>query len=103
MTLADPIVHQAMLETIREAFRQGGQGAAWEFTLFTRPWYIDPSDIPVNALLWHGTLDRTVPVALGKQLAASIPGCSAIFTANDGHFSLPVVRRTSIFQALIAG
>jgi hypothetical protein len=44
----------------------------------------------------------TVPVAMGKRLAAALPDCSARFYPDEGHYSLPVRRIEEILAALAA-
>lgn len=100
--LADPEVRKRLLATTREAFRQGGRGAAWELYLFTQGWDLDPSQISVPTLLWHGEADTTVPVAMGRRHAASIPNCQCRFLPDEGHFSLPIRHAAEILGALTA-
>jgi hypothetical protein len=40
---------------------------------------------------------------MGRWLARSVPGCSATFFPEDGHFSLPVNRIDEILRTLAAG
>jgi pimeloyl-ACP methyl ester carboxylesterase len=77
-------------ETIREAFKQGGLGAARDLYLYTHPWEFDAGEVQAPAWLWHGEADRTVPVAMGRAYAARLPRCRAKFYPGEGHFSLPV-------------
>lgn len=98
--LRDPAIRQMLASSIEEAFRQGGQGAAHDLYLYTHPWDIDPAAIAAETHLWHGEADRTVPVAMGRQLAALIPGCHAIFCPEEGHFSLPIRHAEAILAAL---
>ena len=45
-------------------------------------------------------LDATVPVAMGRYLARTIPKCRACFIPGEGHFSLPVNHLEEILAAL---
>lgn len=98
--LRDPAIRQMLAGSVEEAFRQGGKGAAHDLYLYTRPWDIDPGAIKAETHLWHGEADRTAPVAMGRQLAALIPGCHAIFYPEEGHFSLPIRHAEAILAAL---
>jgi pimeloyl-ACP methyl ester carboxylesterase len=42
--------------------------------------------MPVH--LWHGEADRNAPVAMGRFVAKSIPGCVTHFYPDEGHLSL---------------
>jgi len=54
--------------------------------------------VPVR--LWHGEKDNVVPVAMGRYLAQSIPGCRSTFSPEDGHFSVPYGRVNEILDGL---
>jgi pimeloyl-ACP methyl ester carboxylesterase len=99
-TLADPEVLALFADAFREGLRQGGRGIALDLDLYARPWDFAVDSIRVPCLLWHGEQDTTVPVAMGKRLAAEIPGCRARFYPGEGHFSLPVRRLDEILAAL---
>lgn len=99
--ISDRDVFEIFAESYREAFRQGGRGAALDLTLYAQPWDTRVESIRVPCHLWHGEQDTTVPVAMGKRLAAAIPGCRARYYADDGHFSLPVRRMDDILAALV--
>ena len=71
---------------LKEAFRQGGRGAADELMLLTRPWTFRPEEIRIPVRLWHGEADAVVPVGMGRYLAAAIPGCRAEFIPGAGHY-----------------
>jgi pimeloyl-ACP methyl ester carboxylesterase len=71
---------------IREALRAGPEGYAWDLALATRPWGFPLEDIRIPVHIWHGELDVTTPIAMGRYLAAVIPGARARFLPNAGHF-----------------
>ena len=71
-----------------EALRQGGRGVAEELALLFRPWPFEPKAIRVPLVFFHGAQDRTVAVAVARELAESVPGARLCISARDGHFSL---------------
>jgi pimeloyl-ACP methyl ester carboxylesterase len=83
----------------REAFRQGPGAFAAELALVARPWGFRLEDIRVPVHLWHGELDVSTPVAMGRHLATAIPGCHARFVPDEGHF-LAYARWAEIVLAL---
>jgi len=99
--LSDPVVFSTIADSLREAFRQGGRGAALDLTLYAQPWETALESIRVPCYLWHGEQDTTVPLAMGKRLAAAIPGCRARYYPDEGHFSLPVRKMDEILAALV--
>jgi pimeloyl-ACP methyl ester carboxylesterase len=89
-------------DSFREALRQGGRGVALDLTLYAQPWETAVEAIRVPCHLWHGEQDTTVPVVMGRRLAAALPDCSARFYPDEGHFSLPVQKLEEILATLAA-
>jgi pimeloyl-ACP methyl ester carboxylesterase len=98
--LARPDVHAMTVASIREAFRQGGRGLAWDSVVLSRPWGFRLGDITAETYLWHGERDVLAPPAMGHYLANSIPGCHATFLPNEGHLLLYLHWR-EILAALV--
>ena len=84
--LQRPEVAAALIASLREAFRKGGQGVADDLLLLMRPWTVRPQEIQAPVRLWHGEDDHLVPVAMGRHLAAAIPDCRAEFIPGAGHY-----------------
>jgi pimeloyl-ACP methyl ester carboxylesterase len=83
-----------------EAFREGGSGIAQELALLFRPWPFDLSSIRVPVLIFHGAQDRTVSVAVSRQLARRVPNAHLRIFPRDGHYSLLTREAASIFAEL---
>lgn len=98
--LAGPEARDLFALSLPEAVRQGGAGVARDLRLLTRPWDLDPAEVQVPVALWHGEADRTVPVALGRDLAAALPRARPCFLPGEGHFSLPIGRCGEILTDL---
>jgi pimeloyl-ACP methyl ester carboxylesterase len=79
-------VAAALSASLREAFRNGGQGVADELLLLMRPWTVRLEEIQVSVRLWHGEADGIVPITMGRYLARSIPDCRAEFIPGGGHY-----------------
>ena len=99
--LAKAEASQIILDSIQEAFAQGGRGPAWDFYLATRQWQSNPAAVKTNTFLWHGNLDTTVPVSMGQRHAELIPHCTAEFLPDEGHFSLPIKHIKHILFTLL--
>ena len=69
-------------------------------SLIARPWGFDLDAMKVPVLLWHGELDRNVPVAAGRYLASVFPDCRATFYVEDAHLSVPLNHQEEILRAL---
>ncbi len=83
--LSRPEVRRLQVDGLVQACRQGAAATAQDLAIFSQPWGFRVEDITVPVHLWHGQQDRVVPVAMGRYLAAHIPGCRARFIAGAGH------------------
>jgi pimeloyl-ACP methyl ester carboxylesterase len=89
-----PECDRRILERIREpykaskveAFRQGFRGFAFELALGSRPWGFPLEAIRVPVHIWHGELDVSTPIAMGRALAEAIPTSRPRFFPAFGHF-----------------
>lgn len=86
-----------------EAFAQGGEAAALENELYRRPWGFDPGDVTVETHLWHGELDRWVPILAAAWLAEQIPGAHLTRWVQHGHFSWAVAPELTDVITVLAG
>ena len=84
--LRRPAVRNVLLGMTREAFRQGGHGAADDLAIYGRPWPFQVEDVTAPVVLWQGTADRIVPVAANLHLASRLPNCRLIRLDGAGHF-----------------
>lgn len=84
----DPGMRAILVENACEVYRQGGRGMYDEGMLLARPWGFDPEEVRVPVVWWHGEADLTVPAAMGRHMAATLPRCVAHFYPDEGHHLL---------------
>lgn len=99
MILADPHHRAHFLADFREAVARGSEGLLSDFELFARPWGFRLEEIRIPVHLWHGELDRNAPAAMGRQVAAAIPGCRATIAPGEGHL-FTLQRVDEVLKAL---
>jgi pimeloyl-ACP methyl ester carboxylesterase len=98
-----PGIAEIMAASLVEASRQGARGAAYDGALLGRSWGFKLEDIAFPAIyLWHGELDKQVPVAMAQAAAERLVQCKATYYPNDGHISLIVNHREEIVRTLIS-
>ena len=83
--MANPETLHEISDNLREAFRSGTRGVAWDYCLVTRPWGFRLEDISIEIQLWHGEEDLTNSPIMGHHLASTIPHCKAKFISHEGH------------------
>ena len=96
----DPIMRARFIDQLRDAFQNGAEGWFEDDMITVRPWGFEPEDVRVDVWLWHGELDRLVPISNGRYLAGRLPRCEALFPPGDGHIS-PVTRLPEILGWLV--
>ena len=84
--LARPEVWDRQVASAAEALRPGARGFVRELVLATQPWGFKLRDIDMAVHLWHGGMDRSTPIEMGRYMAEQIPACRAVFYPHEGHF-----------------
>ena len=100
--LSDSKLLPMFLREGAEAFRQGGRGASYDAKIYSQPWGFNLEDISPNlkVYLFHGELDSTIPVSVGRVVSKMIPNCNSTFYPNDGHYSLVFNHLDDILKSL---
>jgi len=81
-------LRETMADSFREAMRRGPRGAAWDITLYSKPWGFSLAEVGRPVFLWHGEQDVIVPPSIGRYVAEKLPHCEVTFCPKEGHFSL---------------
>jgi pimeloyl-ACP methyl ester carboxylesterase len=102
VVMAQPEAVQWSGDSLRETFRSGSRGAAWDYALLTRPWGFRLDELSVKVQLWHGEADATIPVWMGRYVAEVIPNCQSRFLPGEGHISLIINHAKQILSDLVA-
>ncbi|KAI1763382.1 Alpha/Beta hydrolase protein [Hypoxylon sp. FL1150] len=94
---------KALVESTRDALRNGGEGSAWEAKLFSKPWGFELKDLKAEKgklVLWHGSKDVNVPVQMAEKAAAQIPNADLRVEQEEAHISLIVNKLDDIVETL---
>ncbi len=81
----DAAIRDALLDDLRHASPASARAMARDFSLFARPWDIDLASMAVPAHIWHGSLDRNVPVAHAHLIVARCPAARLHIVEGGGH------------------
>lgn len=98
--LEDPGYRTLFAQSMAEAVRSGGQGAAWDLTLLAGDWGLALRKVPVCVRIWQGLDDNIVPPATARYLEATLPRSEAHYLPGEGHFSLIVHHMDAILADL---
>ena len=100
--LERPEVRAFLIETFREAVRQGATGWIDDELRQVRPWPFRLEEISgVDVRLHHGEADVLVPAHHATHLAEGIPGSRLRLYPDEGHFSFDKHLK-EIVQTLLA-
>lgn len=101
-SLLVPGIKELMTASLIEGLRQGGRGAAYEGTLFGRAWGFSLEEIRFPTIfLWHGELDKEIPIAIAQEVAGELTQCKATYYPGEGHISVIVNHAQEILKVLI--
>lgn len=92
-----PIIH----ENFTRGLKCGISPVTQDLLVITGDWGFRLEDINNRVLLWHGIDDESVPVEMGKEIAARVQGCNANFVPGWGHL-LAVKFAPEILTSLVA-
>jgi pimeloyl-ACP methyl ester carboxylesterase len=103
--LFSPEMSGVMAKSLAESFHQGTQGAAYDGMLLAkRNWGFTLEAVSFPKIyLWHGELDKEIPIAQARKVANSLPHCKATFYSQEGHISTIVNHQEEIVNSLLRG
>jgi pimeloyl-ACP methyl ester carboxylesterase len=91
-----------MAASLVESLRQGTRGAAYDGALLGRAWGFSLEAITFsNLYLWHGELDKEVPVTKTREIAEKLARCRANFYPGEGHISVIANHSEAIVTSLM--
>jgi pimeloyl-ACP methyl ester carboxylesterase len=102
--LEDEDVKEKLVEALRESFRQGGDGVAWDIRLLASEWGFELAKLRTlgfRMCLWHGRGDTNVPVAMAEKAAGLMEGVELRVLEEEAHLSVSVNRQDEILEALL--
>ncbi|KAH8656233.1 alpha/beta hydrolase fold domain-containing protein [Tricladium varicosporioides] len=98
--LDDLPFRKTMVESMREAFRQGAEGPAWDCSLYG-DWGFNLEEINGEGItLWHGKEDPNAPAAMAIKAAKLMKGCELRIIEGECHMSLSYHHIEEILQSV---
>lgn len=74
---------------LQEAFRQGAKWVAKEGAMYPESWGFELGELPqIPTHIWHGELDRNVPIRMSREMAKAAPHIQTHFFEDEGHISI---------------
>jgi pimeloyl-ACP methyl ester carboxylesterase len=98
--LRQPWRLDALMAATKEAIRPGLRGAALDMRLIEHRYDFDCSTIRMPVKIFHGALDRNVPLALVQAYVRKLPSAQLTVFPQEGHLSTLCARFADIAAAL---
>lgn len=92
-----------LVRSMRRAVSRGYFGYLDDNLAQARDWGFRVADIRVPVIVRQGSLDRLVPEANGRWLAATIPGARGVFLDDAGHGSIALPWSDVVSELRAAG
>lgn len=90
-----------MVESMRDAFVQGGQGAGIDCKLVS-DWGFGLEDVNgKGVMMWHGGADVNTPFAMAEKAAGLLKGCEFRAFEEESHMSLPYNHGENVLKRLL--
>ncbi len=99
--LADPELYRILIESGRESLSSTTAAIRTDGDIYTSDWGFDPKDIRIPLRIWHGELDKNIPAASVKKIAAMIPKAIPRWFPEDGHYSLPLLHSAEMVEEMM--
>ena len=95
-------IQEIFVQSIRESWRQGNDGATEEARLVTEPWGFKLKDIGFEAVrFWYGSEDTNTPLELGWRMSKRLPGAKMKVNEGDSHLTLMANRMEGILGEMM--
>ncbi|MGM0929409.1 MAG: alpha/beta fold hydrolase [Actinomycetota bacterium] len=85
---------------LADAMRHGTAGVRDDMRLAASPWGFTVEDAGVPAYIWHGAVDRNVPVATAHWLSGRLPSAELQLVEDGGHISVLDSSAGTVLQQL---
>jgi len=99
--LEDVEFRDIMIESMRESFRQGSDGPAWDGKLYADWGFKLEEAEGDNITLWHAKGDANAPFQMAEKAAKLIKGCVFKAIEDETHASLPYNYMKEVVASLL--
>jgi pimeloyl-ACP methyl ester carboxylesterase len=97
--MARPEIRSQLVEQAAEFSSSTARTSIQDMALGIREWGFSIAEIDIPVHVWHGDLDRNVPLAHGRLLAKTIPNATLHECPGQGHW-LVVDRMEEVLRVL---
>ena len=101
--LKHDFIADGIVASMKEAFRQGSEGLAYEGRLLAGKWPFSLSEIGFEGLMmWYGSEDQNCPLDMGRKMADEMIGVDFKAFEGEAHLSIEANHAEEILRSLLA-
>lgn len=99
----NPAFQEFIVFHLKDILQQKFKGPLLDGKLIVKPWNFKFEEITneLKCYVWHGELDKNVPVEIGKYTASKISNCEVFYYPDEAHLSLIANKLQEILDKLI--
>ena len=86
--MKDPVIKQAFINLIGEAFKQGSGGSKTDAEIYKSEWGFELEQINHPIQSWHGEADLNILIETAEDVASKLPNCKFESFPNQAHISI---------------
>ena len=79
----------------------GSRNLSADGRIYASDWGIDFSTVRFPIRYWHGGRDKNIPASIVARFVQKLPGARLEVLDEDGHYSLPMLRKDEIAGELL--
>ncbi|MDG2123031.1 MAG: alpha/beta hydrolase [Verrucomicrobiales bacterium] len=96
--MAEPLVHDCVMGSFREALRGGVDGILGEAAVFVDEWPFGLEEVRFPIRFWHGELDNNIPATLVREVVGQLPDAEVKWYPDEGHYSIAAGRIGEVLE-----
>jgi pimeloyl-ACP methyl ester carboxylesterase len=90
-------------QCFREAWTGNRDAMLTDGDIYMNPMGFDPAEITMPVTFWHGQRDKNIPWQLAQRMSQKLPQARCRWFADDGHFSVFILRGREVMSEMVAG
>jgi pimeloyl-ACP methyl ester carboxylesterase len=99
--MRNPELYRILTTSGRAGVGSGSRNLSADGRIYASDWGIDFSTVQFPIRYWHGGRDKNIPASIVAKFVQKMPGARLEVLDEDGHYSLPMLRKDEIVGELL--
>lgn len=101
VAMRTPELYRILTTSGRVGVGSGSRNLSTDGRIYASDWGIDFSTVRFPIRYWHGGRDKNIPASIVARFVQKLPGARLEVLDEDGHYSLPMLRKDEIVGELL--